>query len=119
MHLRFSLWDAAGSGAVPSGGTQIGASHVVPGVPVVGGRFSVEVNTGGEFGPQAFDGQARWLQIEICADSACGSATVLGPRQLLTATPYALGPWRIDGAGLSYGGGRVGIGTASLRTCCT
>lgn len=113
VHLRFSLWDEPGTGSPPTGGTQIGASDVVPNVEVAAGRFSVEVNAGGEFGAQAFAGQARWLQIEVCADSACGSTTVLGPRQPVTAAPYALGPWQAGDGGLSYAGGHVGIGTAT------
>lgn len=113
VHLRFSLWDAAGTGAPPVGGVQIGALDAAPNVPIAAGRFSVEVNAGGEFGSQAFDGQARWLQIEVCDDSACTSTTVLGPRQPLTAAPYALGPWQLAGANLGYAGGSVGIGTTS------
>lgn len=113
VHLRFSLWDEAGSGTPPSGGTQIGTSDIVPNVPIAAGRFSVHVNAGGGFGPQAFGGQARWLQIELCADSACTSSTVLGPRQPMTGAPYALGPWQVAGGDLSYASGLVGIGTTA------
>lgn len=115
VNLRFTLWDAAGTGQPPAGGTPVGAADVRTNVPIAAGRFSVAVNAGGEFGPQAFDGQARWLQIEVCTDSTCGSTTVLGPRQALTAAPYALGPWQFAGADLGYTGGRVGVGIASPR----
>jgi hypothetical protein len=113
VHLRFSLWDAAGSGTPPAGGTQIGASQIITSVPVSGGLFSVLVNAGGEFGAQSFDGQARWLQIEVCSDTSCSSSTTLGPRQPLTAAPYSLGPWHLAATNLSYAGGNVGIGTTS------
>jgi hypothetical protein len=113
IHLRFSLWDAPGAGDPPTGGTQIGANQAVPNVPVASGLFSALVNSGGEFGADAFNGAARWLQIEICTDAGCTSTTVLGPRQALTAAPYALGPWQMGGTNLSYTGGNVGIGTAA------
>ena len=113
VHLRFSLWDAAGTGDPPTGGTQIGSSQIVPNVSVDDGLFTTEVNTGDEFGASAFNGQARWLQIEVCTDATCASSTVLGPRQSLTAAPYSLGPWQLSGSSLSYTGGNVGIGTAS------
>ena len=38
VHLRFSLWDAAGTGDPPTGGTQIGSSQIVPNVSVEDGR---------------------------------------------------------------------------------
>jgi hypothetical protein len=113
VHLRFSLWDAAGTGVPPTGGTQIGSSQIVSNVTVDGGLFTAQVNAGGEFGATAFNGQARWLQIEVCTDGTCASATVLGPRQAMTGTPYSLGPWQISGTSLNYVGGKVGIGTAS------
>lgn len=113
VSLRFSLWDAAGSGDPPSGGTMIGGVQVVTNVPVTGGVFSVAVNANDEFGPQAFNGEARWLQVEVCADSTCASATVLGPRQAVTAAPYALGPWQLQGSDIGFTQGRVGIGTAT------
>ncbi|MCC6349437.1 MAG: hypothetical protein IT347_07590 [Candidatus Eisenbacteria bacterium] len=113
VHLRFSLWDAAGAGDPPTGGTQIGTSQVVSNITVNGGLFSAQVNAGDEFGATAFNGEARWLQIELCADGTCTSATPLGPRQAMTATPYSLGPWQLNGTNLSYTGGNVGVGTAA------
>ncbi len=107
VHLRFSLWDAA------TGGTQIGANQIAADVPIDHGLFNVQVNAGDEFGAQAFNGQARWLQVEVCTDAACASSTVLDPRQAMTAAPYALGPWQLDGTSLSYNGGNVGIGTGA------
>jgi hypothetical protein len=112
-HLRFSLWDEAGSGVPPVGGNQIGASQLLANVPVTGGLFTVQLNGGGQFGPSAFNGDARWLQIEVCADPGCGGTpTVLSPRQPLTGTPYSLGPWQMIGNHLSFSGANVGIGTA-------
>src|SRR5262249_48301131 len=96
VHLRFSLWDAAGSGAPPVGGRQLGVSQLLANTPIANGLFTVALNDGGEFGANAFDGQARWLQVEICADPACASLSILSPRQPITATPYATfsaGPW--------------------------
>jgi hypothetical protein len=113
VHLRFSLWDAAGAGTPPTGGTQIGSSQIVANVSVDDGLFTAEINAGDQFGASAFNGQARWLQIEVCTDGSCTSSTVLGPRQALTAAPYALGPWQIVGTNLNYSGGNVGIGTSA------
>lgn len=107
VNLRFSLWDAA------SGGTQIGASQIASGIVATKGLFAAEVNAADEFGPQAFNGEARWLQIEVCSDAGCSSTTVLGARQAITGAPYALGPWQTNGTNLGYTGGSVGIGTTS------
>lgn len=111
--LRFSLWDAAGAGSPPSGGTQIGVTQTIANVTVTAGIFSVVLNSVGEFSSDAFNGDARWLQVEVCADSTCASTTVLGPRQPLTGAPYALGPWQLNGTNLSYLQGKVGIGTTT------
>jgi hypothetical protein len=107
VNLRFSLWDAA------SGGTQIGASQIASGILATKGLFTAEVNAADEFGAQAFSGEARWLQVEVCSDAGCTSTTVLDPRQAVTGAPYALGPWQTNGANLGYTGGSVGIGTTS------
>ena len=77
--LRFRLYSAA------SGGSLLG-TDTVNGVPVSDGYFGVVLNDNGEFGGNAFDGQARWLEIRV----NCGSGdTDLSPRQPLTAAPYA------------------------------
>jgi hypothetical protein len=111
--LRFSLWDAS------SGGTQIGTSQLLAGVPVADGLFTVMLDGAAQFGAAAWNGDARWLQVEVCTDPACASSTVLSPRQAVTAAPYArhaAGPWAITGTVLSYGGGNVGIGTTAPTT---
>jgi hypothetical protein len=105
-HLQFSLWDAI------TGGNLVAPFQVISDVPVANGLFTVELN----FGAFAFNGDERWLQIEICADAGCTSTTLLNPRQRLTATPYAthaLGPWQSSGSKLSYSLGSVGIGTSN------
>ncbi len=74
--LEFRLYDAA------TAGNQIGNAVMMPAVPVVNGLFTVELNAGGEFGSDPFNGQARWLQVTV-------SGQPLTPRQSLTATPHA------------------------------
>ena len=111
VSLVFTLWDAAGTGTPPTGGSQIGDTQTITNVAVTGGVFSVVLNSGDQFSNSAFDGRARWLQVAVCADSTCASATVLGPRQPITGAPYALGPWQSVGANLNYMQGNVGIGT--------
>lgn len=111
--LRFSLWDAVGTGDPPTGGTQVGSTQIVADIPINAGLFSAEINGADEFGSTAFDGQARWLQVEVCSDGSCSTPTVLGPRQALTAAPYALGPWQLSDTNITYTGGNVGIGTTT------
>jgi len=88
--LQFSLWDAAGSGSPPSGGTQVGSRQTLLAVPMMSGLFTVEVNANNEFGSNAFTGEARWLQVAVRCPAGSGTYTTLSPRQKLTATPYAL-----------------------------
>jgi len=75
--LEFRLFDAA------VGGAQVGDPVLLPSVPVAAGLFTAQLNANGEFGPTAFDGQARWLEISV-------NGTPLSPRQELTAAPNAL-----------------------------
>ncbi len=81
--LRFRLYDAM------SGGAQLGTTQCVDNVQVVGGKFTVQLDFGGQFA-----GQQRFLDIQVRADTGlnCSNTTgftVLTPRQAMTATPYA------------------------------
>ncbi len=79
VEFRFTLWDAA------SGGNQIGSQYTVPGVAVTDGFFTTSV----DFGDTAFNGQTRYLQIAVRQQS--GIFTTLSPRQVVSATPNAIG----------------------------
>ena len=77
--FEFSLWDAA------TGGTQVCTTQSVAAQPVRNGLFTVEL----DFGPTAFTGEARWLEIAVQGPGG-GGYTTLSPRQKLAATPHAL-----------------------------
>jgi hypothetical protein len=74
--FTFRLYDAL------EGGTLLG-TEPKPGVAVEAGTFTVQLDFGGD----AFNGKARWLEIDV---DCGGAATTLTPRQPLTAAPYAL-----------------------------
>jgi hypothetical protein len=76
--LEFRLFDDS------SAGNQIGVVTKSQTV-VSNGLFVVTL----DFGAGAFTGQARWLQIGVRAH-ASDPFTVVGPRQEMTPTPYAL-----------------------------
>ncbi len=78
--MKFRLYDA------PSSGTQIGLEQIAAVVPLVEGRFAVELN----FGASSFTGQARWLEIDVSNGASGAPYTTLSPRQAISATPYAL-----------------------------
>ena len=71
--MSFALWDSL------AGGAQIGSTISLRGVQVTEGRFAVEL----DFGADAFDNSARWLEIMV-------GANTLTPRQPITRTPYAI-----------------------------
>jgi hypothetical protein len=76
--MAFRLYDD------PSASTNLIGSPITSTVPVTNGLFTVGLN----FGSSAFDGNGRWLDIQIIN---CGSGFAqLTPRQSLTAAPYAL-----------------------------
>jgi hypothetical protein len=113
----FTLWDAAGSGNPPTGGTQVGDVQPIIALPVIAGLFTVTLNAGGEFGANAFNGNARWLDITV-RNPARGGFITLAPRQPLTAAPYALSalhPWNKSGSDIFYDLGNVGIGEPPVR----
>ena len=75
--FRFTLWD------LPVGGVQAGPVENLLAVPVVDGKFEVRL----DFGLAAFNGDERWLDIEVNTGTGYVPLT---PRQLLLAVPYAL-----------------------------
>lgn len=97
--LRFSLWTAA------AGPGQVGGAISRLGVDVVDGLFAVQL----DFGVAAFQGEARWLQIEARHPAGVGGYTMLSPRQALTSAPYAL---HTRGVYVSADG-KVGVGDAT------
>ncbi len=112
VDMTFTLWDAV------SGGGQIGVADFHNGVVVADGLFTVEVNEANEFGDSAFDGNNRWLQIDV-------NGTTLTPRQPLDAAPYASfalsapgsGLWTSSGTAITNtNAGFVGINRASQVT---
>ena len=131
IDFQFTLWDSAGSGHPPTGGVQIGGAQVINALPVTAGLFTVTLNGGGEFGHEPFNGNARWLQVQVCRPAGNCRFTPLGPRQSVTAAPYAqtalsvLGGAGTDGHSLDAAdgspidalyvdnNGRVGIGTTT------
>ncbi len=88
-HLRFQLWDAL------SGGSQVGANVDHPALSVVDGLFTADL----DFGLLAFDGSARWLQVQVITDGGT-TITPLSPRQALSPAPYALFALAADGANI-------------------
>lgn len=94
--------------SVASGAGTVGTPQTVLNQPVDRGLFTVLL----DFGAAAFDGNARWLDIQV-RPAGSGGYTALAPRQALAATPYALralngggsGPWVDDGFNnLTYNG---------------
>jgi hypothetical protein len=95
--FEMTLWDDE------SGGQMISSAVTVTDILIADGLFTVEI----DFGADAFNGEARWLEIDVRSPSGAGSYTTLSPRQPLTATPYAL-----QTRGLFVDeAGNVGIGT--------
>jgi len=78
--LRFTLHDTAALA------NQIGGALTNAPTGVSNGLFTVAL----DFGAGVFDGNARWLQIGIRSFGDTNQYVTLSPRQLLTATPYAI-----------------------------
>jgi len=75
--LQFTLQD--------TGGAAIGAPNFVDNATVVAGVFTVVL----DFGPTAFAGADRFLQIAVRRGSETGAFTPLTPRTAITPSPYA------------------------------
>jgi hypothetical protein len=77
--LQFALYDS------PNGGAQVGQTQTATNVSVSGGVFTTSL----DFGPAAFPGAVRFLEISA-RPSGAGPFTLLTPRQKLSSTPYAV-----------------------------
>ncbi len=77
--FRFSLWDD------PTGGSQLDTTKDRFNVPLQDGYFAVEL----DFGP-VFDGNRRYLKIEVRCPAGSGVYTAMGGRAELNAIPYAI-----------------------------
>lgn len=81
--FRFGLWEFAEGSSGFLGQVQIN------GVSVENGLFSVEI----DFGPDQFNGDERWLEIQVMCPAAVGPQlpdfTTLQPRQRINPVPYA------------------------------
>ncbi len=97
--FEFTLYDSLG--------LQVGSAVNVHDHSVESGLFTVQL----DFGSDAFNGEARWLEVGVRPGTGTGADpyTYLSPRQELTPTPYALQTRGlfVDDAG------DVGIGTTS------
>jgi len=104
---RFSLWLSPES---EDPANQIGFARVLESIDVVNGLFAADL----DFGQDAFNGNARWLQIEVRShdDQNPEPFTVLLPRQPLTPAPYALQTRGV----VVLENGNVGIGTKSAQS---
>jgi hypothetical protein len=76
--LRFALYSAA------QGGTQVG-TVLTQALTITDSLFNTSVDFG-----NVWDGSFRWLETAVRCPSGTGNFTVLSPRQLIQATPYAL-----------------------------
>lgn len=97
--VTFTLWDEDDLGV------QTGGSHAISNVQVANGLFTVQVNTGNQFGASAFNGQARWLEVAVRSPAGSGAFATLTPRQAVSATPYAIKAISPDGHSLDAADG--------------
>jgi hypothetical protein len=86
VDLRFRLFDSATGGVASP--TVVQHQNILP----AAGHFIVPL----DFGVDQFDGEARWLEIEV-ATAGGGAYTTMQPRQELTPAPNAINAQRLDG----------------------
>jgi len=95
--FSFAIYDA------PSVGNQVGSTLTNSAVLVSNGLFTVLL----DFGPGAFAGDARWLEVGVRSGS--NSFSILHPRQPITAAPYSLQALNATAAGAVAATNLVGI----------
>ncbi len=80
--FKFRLYDD------PVGGSEVGIQNNRFNVNLTDGRFTVYLNFSQDFCP--FNGEARWLEIDVRSPMGSGTYTTLSPRQELTPNPYSI-----------------------------
>lgn len=95
--FEFTLWNDS------TAGSMIGGVVARNNVSVTDGLFTVVL----DFGAAAFDGDARWLEIDVRTPAGGGVFTTLAPRQPLTAAPYASYALKAPGSGLWASTGNI------------
>lgn len=80
VDLEFRLFDDGAAG------TQIGPTLEIPAFAITDGLVNAQL----DFGPAAFDGQRRYLEVSVREPAGVGAFVALAPRQETRATPYAL-----------------------------
>ncbi len=95
--FSFTLWDAE------TAGRQIGPV-VETRTQIINGLFTAQL----DFGPGAFRGEPRWLEIYVATTQM---EALLSPRQPITPAPFAL--YALDGPG---GGGTLALPFAGTNT---
>lgn len=80
--FEFTLWDSLSGGARAAV-----ATLATPGaIPVSNGRFTVVL----DFGPGAFTGATRWLELGVRTNNSVDPFTTVTPRQAIPTVPYAV-----------------------------
>src|SRR2546426_3483336 len=85
--VRFTIYGVVSGGTALSGALTNTAS-------VNSGLFTVTLNAS----TTVFDGTDRWLEIGVRTNGSTAGFTTLAPRQLITATPYAVRAANYSGA---------------------
>ncbi len=80
--MSFGLWDTHAAGA------QRGVTQQMEAVAVVNGLFTVLLNDAEEFGPTAFNGEARFVEVVVHCPGDVAPTTL--SRQRVVETPLAL-----------------------------
>ncbi|MFN8506799.1 MAG: hypothetical protein U0547_04450 [Dehalococcoidia bacterium] len=96
--FRFIMYDDG------VGGSQVGPAVTVNDLAVSGGIFTAPLDFGA-----VFQGDNRWIEVQVRAGASSGSYTTLSPRQAITATPYAL-----YSRNLAFGSSMTGTTTTGL-----
>jgi len=78
--LQFTLYDSSGGMTVVAGPLTFST------VTLTNGNFTAQL----DFGSGVFTGDSRWLEIGVRTNGSVTDFTLLGPRQQIMPTPYAL-----------------------------